>query len=137
MSTTLEKRFPATDDALPDILGWVEETSSQFLPFEKALNMQLAVEEAIVNVVSYAYKDTNDEPFVTIKFIDDETALTLVIDDSGKCFNQLELTAYDYNADVETRQIGGLGRPFILTFTDKQGYEYIKGHNILTLVINK
>lgn len=137
MSTTLEKRFPATQDALPDILGWVEETSSQFLPFEKALNMQLAVEEAIVNVVSYAYKDTNDEPFVTIKFIDDETALTLVIDDSGKCFNQLELTAYDYNADVETRQIGGLGRPFILTFTDKQGYEYIKGHNILTLVINK
>lgn len=137
MSTTLEKRFPATQDALPDILGWVEETSSQFLPFEKALNMQLAVEEAIVNVVSYAYKNTNDEPFVTIKFIDDETALTLVIDDSGKCFNQLELTAYDYNADVETRQIGGLGRPFILTFTDKQGYEYIKGHNILTLVINK
>lgn len=137
MSTALEKRFPAKEENLPEILGWVEETSSLLLPFEKALNMQLAVEEAVANIVSYAYKDSNIEPFVNIKFIDDEASLTLVIKDSGKPFNQLELTTYDYSSDVESRQLGGLGRPFILTFTDKQDYEYSNGHNVLTLVINK
>lgn len=137
MSTTLERKFPATEEALPEILGWVEETSGALLSFDKALNLQLAVEEAVVNVVSYAYKECKIDPFVIIKFMDDDAALTLVVEDGGKCFNQLQLTAYDYNADVETRQIGGLGRPFILSFTDKQAYEYTHGHNVLTLVINK
>ena len=137
MATSFERKFPATQDALPEILGWVEETSGALLPIDKALNLQLAVEEAVVNVVSYAYKESKVEPFVIIKFIDDDDALTLVIDDGGKCFNQLQLTSYDYDADVETRQIGGLGRPFIISFTDKQAYEYTQGHNILTLVINK
>lgn len=137
MSNTLEKKFPAKEDALPEILGWVEETSGAFLPFEKALNIQLAVEEAVVNIVSYAYKESSVEPFVLIKFIDAEDALTLVIEDGGKCFNQLQLTSYDFGADVETRQIGGLGRPFIISFTDKQDYQYNQGHNVLTLVINK
>lgn len=137
MPTTLEKRFSATHDALPEILSWVEEISGAFLPFEKALNIQLAVEEAVVNVVSYAYKDTKVDPFVIIKFIDDEAALTLVVEDGGKRFNQLQMTSYDYGADVETRQIGGLGRPFIISFTDKQAYQYNNEHNILTLVINK
>lgn len=137
MATNFERKFPATDDALPEILSWVEETSASLLPFDKALNLQLAVEEAVVNVVSYAYKESKVEPFVVVKFMDDDTALTLVIEDGGKCFNQLQLTAYDYNADVEARQIGGLGRPFILSFTDKQAYEYNQGHNVLTLVVNK
>lgn len=137
MATSFERRFPATDEFLPEILGWVEETSGALLPFEKALNLQLAVEEAVVNVVSYAYKESQAEPFVSIKFMDDDTALTIVIEDGGKCFNQLQFTSYDYDADVETRQIGGLGRAFIIRFTDKQAYEYTQGHNVLTLVINK
>ena len=137
MATSFERKFPASDEALPEILGWVEETSGALLPIEKALNIQLAVEEAVVNIVSYAYKESQVEPFVIIKFMDDDSALTLVIEDGGKCFNQLQFTSYDYDADVETRQIGGLGRPFILSFTDKQAYEYTHGHNVLTLVINK
>lgn len=137
MATTLERKFPATDEKLAEILDWVEATSGNLLPFEKALNMQLAVEEAVVNVISYAYRESNIEPFVIIKFIDDAATLTLVIEDGGKCFNQLKLTSYDYDADVESRQIGGLGRLFIIDFTDKQAYEYNHGHNILTLVINK
>lgn len=137
MPTTFEKKFPATDDALPDILGWVEETSSALLPFEKALNIQLAVEEAVVNVVSYAYKESKVEPFVIIRFTDNPDAITIDVEDGGKCFNQLQLTAYDYDADVESRQIGGLGRPFIISFTDTQSYQFTGGHNVLTLVINK
>lgn len=137
MATTLEKKFPATQEALPDILGWVEETSGALLPFEKALNIQLAVEEAVVNVVSYAYKESKVEPFVIVKFVDEADTVTIVVEDGGKCFNQLQLTSYDYDADVESRQIGGLGRPFIITFTDKQSYAYTQGHNVLSLVINK
>lgn len=137
MATTLEKKFPATQEALPDILGWVEETSGALLPFEKALNIQLAVEEAVVNVVSYAYKESKVEPFVIVKFVDEADTVTIVVEDGGKCFNQLQLTSYDYDADVESRQIGGLGRPFIITFTDKQAYAYTHGHNVLSLVINK
>ena len=137
MATSFERRFPATDEFLPEILGWVEETSGALLPFEKALNLQLAVEEAVVNIISYAYRESQVEPFVVIKFMDDDTALTLVIEDGGKCFNQLQFISYDFDADVETRKIGGLGRTFIISFTDKQAYEYTQGHNVLTLVINK
>lgn len=137
MSKILERQFPAKQDALSKILEWVEENSSALLPFEKALNIQLAVEEAVVNIVSYSYQQSQVTPFVIIRFIDEEMSLTIEIEDGGERFNQLQLTAYDYDADVESRQIGGLGRPFILSFTDKQSYQYNQGHNILTLVINK
>lgn len=137
MDFDVEKRFAATDDALPEILGWVEEQTTAMLDFEKALNLQLAIEEAVVNVVSYSYKDSGLEPYVVIRFADLGSALVTELEDGGKQFNQLANVRYNAVPDVQQRQIGGLGRPFILNFTDEQNYRYEHGCNILNLKVNK
>lgn len=137
MKFDIEKRFAATDDALPEILGWFEEQSTALLGFEKALNLQLAVEEAVVNIVSYSYKDSEIEPYIIIRMADIEDIIITEIEDGGKPFNQLKNVRYDAVPDVQLRQIGGLGRPFILNFTDEQTYRYEHGCNILNLKVNK
>ncbi len=137
MDFDVEKRFAATEDALPEILGWVEEQTTAMLDFEKALNVQLAIEEAIVNVVSYSYKNSELEPYIIIRFADLGSALVTELEDGGEQFNQLANVRYDAVPDVQHRQIGGLGRPFILHFTDEQNYRYEHGCNILNLKVNK
>lgn len=137
MDFNVEKRFAATDDVLPEILGWVEEQTTAMLDFEKALHMQLAIEEAIVNVISYSYKDSPVEPYIVIRFADSDSALVTELENGGKPFNQLANVRYDAVPDVQQRQIGGLGRPFILNFTDEQSYRYEHGCNILNLKVNK
>lgn len=137
MKVNVEKRFAATDEALPEILSWVEEQSTAMLDFEKALHLQLAIEEVVVNIVSYSYQDSEAEPYLIIRFADSGAALVTELEDGGKPFNPLENIHYDAVDDVQQRQIGGLGRPFILNFTDEQDYRYEHGCNILNLKVNK
>ena len=42
MTIFAEKQFQAEEDKLPEILGWVEETTMEYLSMDAALKMQLA-----------------------------------------------------------------------------------------------
>lgn len=125
MEVLAEKKFPAEHDALPEILAWVEEQSSTCLAMKEAMRMQLAAEEAIVNIISYAYENlSNVEKIVKITYVKDEDMLCMELLDFGKPFNQLEKVNADASLSLEERELGGWGRPFIVKMTDKADYSY-------------
>ena len=101
---------------------------------EKSLarQLRLAVEEAVVNVIEYAYPaDTEGSVDITMMF--DGHWLKVVIDDSGVAFDPTIEKKADTTLSVEERRVGGLGIHLVRELMDSINYERIDGHNILTM----
>ena len=97
--------------------------------------VQLAVEEAVVNVMNYAYPD-GMRGFVTIKAMSDGHELRLVVIDSGVAFDPTGKEKADVTLSVEDRPIGGLGIFLVRELMDSINYERVDGRNILMMIKN-
>ena len=107
------------------------------LNIEKPLaqKLRLAVEEAVVNVIEYAYPDgqTGD---IEVKIMSDTKSLKTVIKDTGVAFDPTKKDKTDTSLSVEDRQMGGLGLLLVRELMDTINYERTEGKNVLTLVKN-
>ena len=95
-------------------------------------NIRLAVEEAVVNVMNYAYP-AGEEGEIEIRLMSDGTVLRTVIIDSGVAFDPTIEKKADTSLPPEERQIGGLGILLYRELMDSINYEREGGKNILTL----
>jgi sigma-B regulation protein RsbU (phosphoserine phosphatase) len=100
-----------------------------------ARKLRLAVEEAVVNVINYAYP-AGTEGDVTIKMMSDGNKLHCQIIDAGVPFDPTAKKKVDTTLSVEERQIGGLGIHLVRELMDSINYEREDGKNILTLTKN-
>lgn len=99
----------------------------------ESMNINLAVEEAVANVMNYAYpKDTVGEVRVDASVADG--LLTITITDSGTPFDPTQKEDPDINLPAEERPIGGLGILLVKQIMDTVTYQHAEGKNILTLV---
>lgn len=97
-----------------------------------ARKLRLAVEEAVVNVIQYAYpKDT--EGSVDVALTSDGKRLMVKIEDSGVPFDPTKREAPDLSVPAEARQIGGLGILLVRELMDEINYERKEGRNVLTM----
>ncbi len=105
---------------------------------EKILSVELVVEEAFVNVCSYAY---NNEPgVIELNCITDHnpSGLTIEILDKGKPFDLLsDAPSYVQAVDISQRRIGGLGIRLMCNITDKITYDRLGSSNIVRLTFYK
>jgi len=97
--------------------------------------VNLSLEEAVSNIIFYAYEDT-EEHFIDIQFQLVETKLTLLVSDDGKPFDPLKREEPNTNLPLEERPIGGLGIHLIKKLMDTLSYERSKQMNHLTLIKN-
>ena len=98
-----------------------------------ALTMvNLALEEAVTNVMMYAYPE-GTEGFVDISAKVTDNVLELKITDSGKAFDPTKRPDVDITTGVEDRQIGGLGIHMVRNIMDTLRYERVEGKNILSM----
>ncbi len=95
-------------------------------------NIRLVIEEAVVNVIQYAY-EADQEGTVGLQLSATEQMLQLVITDHGKPFDPTKRPEVDINAPVEERQVGGLGIFFMHQLMDSIDYQRIDDQNVLTL----
>ncbi len=103
------------------------------MDMEMSKNINLAVEEAVVNVMNYAYPEgTVGEVRIDASVTDG--LLTLLISDSGTPFDPTVKKDPDINLPAEKRAIGGLGILLVRQIMDTVTYRYTDGKNILTLV---
>ncbi|MBO6033361.1 MAG: ATP-binding protein, partial [Prevotella sp.] len=98
-----------------------------------ARQLRLAVEEAVVNVIDYAYPKGIDGD-ITIKMMSDGRILRFQIIDAGVPFDPTEKEKADTTLSAEDRQIGGLGIFLVREIMDAINYEREDGKNILTLI---
>ena len=99
---------------------------------EAISNLNLALEEAVANVISYAYPKGTDG-MVTIDACVEGNKVIFVITDSGKAFDPTKKENVDINAKMDERPIGGLGIHLIRTIMDTVNYERKGEQNILTI----
>ncbi len=98
-----------------------------------ARRLQLAVEEAVVNVIDYAYP-AGKEGEIEIRIMSDGKTLKTIIIDSGVAFDPTAKEKADTSLSAEDRQIGGLGILLVRELMDTINYERENGRNILTLI---
>lgn len=95
-------------------------------------NLNLVLEEAVSNVILYAYpKEEQQEIVLTAK--KSEENLIFVLTDTGKEFDPTQAPDADVTLSAEERQIGGLGIFLIRQIMNKVEYQRIEGKNVLTL----
>ena len=97
-----------------------------------AKNLRLAVEESVVNVMSYAYPQ-NTVGNITVNAKSDGYTLQFTITDSGVAFDPTEALVADTSLSASDRPIGGLGILLVRELMDSINYERINGKNILKL----
>lgn len=97
-----------------------------------AMSLNLALEEAVTNVIMYAYPEGTDGT-VDITTTADTQSLTFTIKDSGKAFDPTQHAEADITLSAEERPIGGLGIFLVRKIMDTVDYERKDGFNILTL----
>ena len=121
---------------LNNIAEFVDACAELFgLDVKRTFGLQVAVEEAFVNICSYAYPEANGE--VRITSWAEKSSLVLEISDNGAPFNVLLLPDPDTTQSITNREIGGLGGYFIRRLTDTVSYRRENGQNILTLMLQR
>jgi sigma-B regulation protein RsbU (phosphoserine phosphatase) len=118
---------------VPLLAGFVDEVC-EALEFDMSMTMQmnLAIEEAVVNVMDYAYP-SNKTGEILIEAECNEKRLKFTITDSGRPFDPTAKEEADTTLSLEDRPIGGLGIYLVRQFMSSINYERINGKNILTL----
>ena len=102
------------------------------LPKAMAANIKLAVEEAVVNVMEYAYP-TGIKGEVCVEALANGHRLKIVISDKGTPFDPTEAVRADTTLSAEDRPVGGLGILLVRELMDSINYERTDGRNVLTL----
>ena len=97
-----------------------------------AMSLDLAIEEAVVNVMNYAYPHDSKGTVNIVTMVDDEW-LSFVISDSGMPFDPTAAELADITLTASERPIGGLGIFLVRQLMDFVGYERKDGKNILTV----
>jgi len=98
-------------------------------------NLNLVLEEAVTNVIMYAYPQDEDHT-MTLKTWTEQSDNIIVFElkDQGKPFNPIEeAPEVDTTLSADKRQIGGLGIFLINKIMDDVTYRYEEGSNILTM----
>ena len=118
---------------VPRLNTFVEEVC-QTVGFDEmnTAQIQIAVEEAVVNVMKYAYP-SGQRGDVTIEAASNDVRLKFTIIDSGKPFDPTVHATVDTTLSAKERNIGGLGIHIMRQNMDSINYERIDNLNVLTL----
>ena len=121
---------------IPQLADFVETIAEEkHLDHSLTLSLNLALEEAVTNVIMYAYPEGTDG-LVDIEAIIREHSLSFVISDSGQPFDPTALPDADVSQSIENRQVGGLGIYLVRSIMDSVSYERNGGKNILSMTKN-
>ena len=123
-------------DELSVLAAKIEELSEKWeLPMPLTMNINLVLEEAVSNVIFYAFPDKQEHDIsISLELKNDE--LTIVIEDGGIPFDPTSMKEPDISLPADERPIGGLGIFLISKIMDHVYYQRINEKNILTLKKN-
>ncbi len=121
------------DEEIPRLNEELERIMSRAGFAEKQiLDMQLAVEEAFINIVRHGYHGDYGAVQIAIDFL--KGRLTVTMEDDAPRFDPTKFEEPDFSADLEQRPIGGLGIHLMRSLSDEIKYDFERGRNRLMLI---
>ena len=118
---------------IPQLAEFIETIAEEIeLDQGLAMSLNLALEEAVTNVILYAYPEGSDG-LVDIEAIFSKEKLKFIISDSGVEFDPTAAPEADVTLGVEDRPIGGLGIYLVRKIMDTVSYERADGKNFLSM----
>ena len=125
--------LPNDIETIPQLNEFIDTVAEEIgLDMSLTMSLNLAIEEAVVNVMEYAYPE-GEQGNVDIEVIADDKWLTFIISDNGIPFDPTTQEDADTTLSAEERPIGGLGIFLVRQLMDSINYQRENGKNILTL----
>ena len=132
----LEQVFVADVEQTPEVIGFIAGHAGDWgLHPKRLMQLELAVEEAVVNICLYAYEVPPGELLVRID--PGEQSFVVELIDEGIPFDPLAQEEPDLRAAAEERAVGGLGIFLVRRVMDEVAYHRKGSKNVLRLVIHK
>lgn len=129
----IKKTFNPIKNKTSEIVEFLMQSPDMPADSDLLFNIRLSVEEAVENVVSYAYKDGIGWLEVGTELQNGGLILSVELRDAGQPFNPLEKEEPDVSLSAEDRPIGSLGIFLCKKMMDSIAYRYENGNNILTM----
>ena len=118
---------------IPQLASFVESVAEiARLDVSLTMSLNLALEEAVSNVIMYAYPPGADG-LVDVEAIIRKGMLEFIITDNGIAFDPTAAPEADISLSAEERPIGGLGIFLVRNIMDTVHYQRKDGKNILTM----
>jgi serine/threonine-protein kinase RsbW len=120
--------------AIAPLNEWVEERCQEAgLGGELTFKFMLAIEEAVTNVVSYAFADMPPPHRIRLRLDIDDARCAAELVDNGRSFDPSAAPPPDLTASLEEREAGGLGIHLIRNMVDRIEYRRADGQNRLRI----
>ncbi|MBQ8759939.1 MAG: ATP-binding protein [Bacteroidales bacterium] len=115
------------------LADFVEKLSEESqLPMDAGFKLNLALEEAVSNVMKYAYPE-GEEHEITLTVKIDAGKMIFELSDTGKPFDPTMTEAPDVTLSAEERSIGGLGIFLVKNIMQSVEYHRVGNRNILVM----
>ena len=125
--------LPNDIETIPQLNEFIDTVAEEVgLDMSLTMSLNLALEEAVVNVMDYAYSE-GQRGDVDIEVTADQQWLTFVISDTGIAFDPTAKEDVDTTLSAEERPIGGLGIFLVRQLMDVIDYKREGNKNVLTL----
>lgn len=135
LRSTVETDVKLEDTEPRRVLGvFTEFAEGHGLDAQMVQRFELALDEVLTNVVSYAFPEGAEDPKIGVTVELDDGWLRVRVQDNGPAFDPLhDAQEPDLSLDADHRPIGGLGIFLAKTFVHTLTYERTDGCNRLTL----
>lgn len=111
--------------------------ADQQFPKSSIQKLLIATDEALSNIIQYnSDQGSSIDIFLELQSTT-EGSVRLTLSDNGSPFNPIKHPKPIINADIDTKEPGGLGIFLMTQFMDDCQYQYSEGMNILTLIKHK
>ena len=126
--------FAASISNLDSIMTYYRQilTNSGIRP-DEGKKFELALEEATVNIIYYAYHNSNGVIEIEYRLKNHPPELEISLKDSGRPFNPCNSKKLKKPTNSELQNIGGLGIHFMKELVDKIEYSFADNMNVLSL----
>ena len=129
----IKKRFNPITDRSSEIIAFLMASPDMPENDDLRFKIELSIEEAVENVVQYAYEGGIGWLEAGTSLDDQSLVLTIELRDAGVPFNPLEQTDPNITLSADERPVGGLGIYLCKKMMDSISYRYEDGNNVVVM----
>lgn len=131
--TLLDREWSATAGDVPAIVEQVADVAAAAgMPAERVLKVELAVEEAVINVCKHGYE--GEPGWLRVRVWRDSGQISVELFDRAAKFDPLSQAPPDLKSDLSHRAVGGMGIHLIRSVCDGVEYAREDQENVLRLL---